>query len=193
MCTIARDFCKATSPKRFQEAGCAICGKLTLLTNLLDINSANCDLNILIWEGAGITCMERTSASDPIREIKGPVIDEQCDSMCRECYKYLKKNQTPPLALANNLWIGHVPVQLQGLTYAERLLIARVRHNRCVVRVRGGMHKMRANAITFSNPIPKVYNVLPPPIEELDEVLAFIFTGPCHPTFEDFKCMPLLV
>jgi hypothetical protein len=52
---------------------------------------------------------------------------------------------------------------------------------------------MRANAITISNPIPKVYHILSPPIEELDEVLAFIYTGPCCPTFEDFKRTPLLV
>ncbi|KDR65595.1 hypothetical protein GALMADRAFT_81652 [Galerina marginata CBS 339.88] len=52
---------------------------------------------------------------------------------------------------------------------------------------------MRANAITFQNPIPKIYDVLPPPLEEVDEVLAFIFTGPCRPTKEDIQRTPLLV
>lgn len=33
----------------------------------------------------------------------------------------------------------------------------------------------------------------PPPLEELDEVLAFIFTGPCLPTKKDIKRTPLLV
>ena len=46
---------------------------------------------------------------------------------------------------------------------------------------------MHANAISFSNPMPKIYNVLPPPIEEMDEVLAFIYTGPCKPTKADFQ------
>jgi len=41
--------------------------------------------------------------------------------------------------------------------------------------------------------MPKIYNVLPPPIEEMDEVLAFIYTGPCKPTKADFKRTPLLV
>ena len=36
---------------------------------------------------------------------------------------------------------------------------------------------MRANAIMFPSPIPKVCNILPPPMEELDEVIAFMFTG----------------
>ncbi|KDR77382.1 hypothetical protein GALMADRAFT_66018, partial [Galerina marginata CBS 339.88] len=52
---------------------------------------------------------------------------------------------------------------------------------------------MRANAITFQNPVPKIYDVLPPPVKELDEVLAFIFTGPCRPTKDDIKRTPLLV
>ena len=55
------------------------------------------------------------------------------------------------------------------------------------------MRKMSANAVTFAHPMPKIYNVLPPPLEELDEVLAFIFTGPCAPTQDDFKRCPMLV
>jgi hypothetical protein len=41
---------------------------------------------------------------------------------------------------------------------------------------------MRANAISFANPTPKIYNILPPPLEEMDNILAFIYTGPCKPT-----------
>ena len=52
---------------------------------------------------------------------------------------------------------------------------------------------MCANTISFLNPMPKIYSVLPPPIEEMDEVLAFIYTGPCKPTKADFKRTPMLV
>jgi hypothetical protein len=52
---------------------------------------------------------------------------------------------------------------------------------------------MRANAITFQNPVPKIYDILPPPVTELDDVLAFIFTGPCQPTRQDIERTPLLV
>jgi hypothetical protein len=41
---------------------------------------------------------------------------------------------------------------------------------------------MHGNAISFANPMPKIDNVLLPPIGEMDEVLAFIYTGPCRPT-----------
>ena len=52
---------------------------------------------------------------------------------------------------------------------------------------------MTANAISFANPISKVYKILPPPIEEMDDVLAFIYTGPCQSTKADFEWTPILV
>ena len=52
---------------------------------------------------------------------------------------------------------------------------------------------MRANAISFTNPVPKIYDMLPPSLNELDEVLACIFTGPCQPTKADIERTPLLV
>jgi hypothetical protein len=55
------------------------------------------------------------------------------------------------------------------------------------------MKKMKANAILFENPMPKIYQRLPPPVDELDEVLAFMYIGPCMPTEEDLERTPLLV
>ena len=91
------------------------------------------------------------------------------------------------------MWLGKIPDELQGLSFVEQLLVGRIRHNRCIVRVAKGMHKMIANAVTFEHPMQKIYTVLPPPIEEMDELLAFIFTGPCQPTKDDFHRTPLLV
>jgi hypothetical protein len=81
------------------------------------------------------------------------------------------------MALANGLWVGNVPKELSDLTFVERLLISRIRSNHCIVHVLKGGWKMQANAIMFPSPIPKVCNILPPPMEELDEVVAFMFTG----------------
>ncbi|KAF7789842.1 hypothetical protein EIP86_000788 [Pleurotus ostreatoroseus] len=41
--------------------------------------------------------------------------------------------------------------------------------------------------------MPKVYKVLPPPREDLDEILAFIYVGPSTPTAEDYKRTPFLI
>ncbi|KIM74021.1 hypothetical protein PILCRDRAFT_80473, partial [Piloderma croceum F 1598] len=113
--------------------------------------------------------------------------------MCCSCEGSLLLGLTPKFALANGLWLGEIPSQLQNLTFTEHLLISRVRHNKCIIRASSGMHKMKCNAIMFENPTPKIYQRLPPPIEDLDEVLAFIFTGPCRPTPEDLERTPLLV
>ena len=39
----------------------------------------------------------------------------------------------------------------------------------------------------------KLYNILPPPVTELDDVIAFIYTGPNPPTQDDYKYTLLLV
>ncbi|KAH7917725.1 hypothetical protein BV22DRAFT_1108516 [Leucogyrophana mollusca] len=52
---------------------------------------------------------------------------------------------------------------------------------------------MIANAISFRHPMQKIYTRLPPAVEDLDDILALIFTGPCAPTNADFQRTPLLV
>ena len=143
--------------------------------------------NINLLKVDGVTSKVRCKWSNPVRELRGPILAPNCSGVCHTCITSLEKKKLPTLALANGLWVGEIPDELQDLTYAEQLLIARVRHNRCIVKVSSGMHKMHANAISFLNPMTKIYNVLPPPIEEMDEVLAFIYTGPCKPTKADFK------
>jgi len=191
--TIVSNWCKDTSPDSFMESGCAVCGQLTPIKNMSKLSVTGCDLNILSREGMGITRQERFSSSDPIQEIKGPVLDQTCTNICCSCEGSLLLGLTPKFALANGLWLGEIPSQLQNLTFTEHLLISRVRHNKCIIRASSGMHKMKCNAIMFENPTPKIYQRLPPPIEDLDEVLAFIFTGPCRPTPEDLERTPLLV
>jgi hypothetical protein len=56
-----------------------------------------------------------------------------------------------------------------------------------------GLRKMVAHAIAFESLVAKVYNILPPPVGDLDEVLAVLFTGPCKPTREELQRTPLLV
>jgi hypothetical protein len=55
------------------------------------------------------------------------------------------------------------------------------------------MRKMVAHAIAFETPVARVYHSLPPPVEDLDEVLAILFTGPCKPTSSEYKRTSLLV
>jgi hypothetical protein len=187
---IVSNFCADTSPEVFEESGCAVCGKLTPICEMEKLSEIE---NVNLLKVDGVTKKARCKSTDPVRELKGPILAPGCSRVCPTCVESLEKKKMPILALANGLWIGKIPDELKDLTYAEQLLIARVRHNRCIVKVSSGMFKMRANAISFSNPMPKIYKVLPPPIEDMDEVLAFIYTGPCKPTKADSQQTPFLV
>jgi len=173
------------------ETGCAVCGKLTPSADLTKLSQ--CKLNLGVLADSGVTRRERFCSNDSIKSLVGPVLIQGLNSICTTCNSSIAKGKIPKMALANGKWLGEVPEQLADLSFAEQLLVSRIRHNRCIVRVSSGMHKMRANAITFANPIVKVYDILPPPVEDLDEVLAFIYTGPCQPTQSDFERTPLLV
>jgi len=52
---IINDFCEATNPSKFQEAGCAVCGALTLKTELFDLALLNIDLSVFNTAGFGFT------------------------------------------------------------------------------------------------------------------------------------------
>jgi len=133
---IVNDFCADTSPSTFEESGCAVCVQLTLYSELIPVAECGCDLSPLV--AAGVTRGERFSQSETIQELEGPVIDRTCKNICQNCVQSLEKGKAPKHALANGLWLGIVPDELKGLTFAEKMMIARVRHNRAVVRVSSG-------------------------------------------------------
>lgn len=189
---IVNDFCADFEPSIFEEAGCAVCGQLTIKSHLFPLQTVQ-DKLYLLPNDLSITRKERHAVNEPLSPIEGAVIANACQSVCRACRASLEKDKVPKNSLANMLWLGEVPQCLKNLTYAERMMVARIRHNRCVIRVNSGRAKMTSNAIMFSSPTVKVYKCLPPSQDEINEVLAFVFTGPCQPTEADFARTPLLV
>ena len=55
------------------------------------------------------------------------------------------------------------------------------------------MSKMKTNVASHFLPMPKIYSVLSPPREDLDDVLVFIYLGPNVPTEKDYKRTLMLV
>ncbi|KZV90031.1 hypothetical protein EXIGLDRAFT_617488, partial [Exidia glandulosa HHB12029] len=55
------------------------------------------------------------------------------------------------------------------------------------------MRKLSGNLICYPNPYPALYDVLPPHRDELDDMLAIVFTGTARPTDEDRKRVPFAV
>jgi hypothetical protein len=188
---VIRDFCIDSEPKRFEESGCAVCGRLTLLVNLSQLKSVKGMLNVL--DMPGVTRIEHMSSKDHIQSCKGPVLDDTCKKICNDCRSSIRKGKVPEFALAKGLWIGKVPKELSDLRFIEKLLNARLRHNCCFVHVASGLRKMTSHVVAFQAPTPKLYHALPPPVEDISEVLAILFTGPTKPTSKDFERTPLLI
>ena len=190
----AASFCTNTEPSMIEEVGCSVCGMLTPKHATKKKENADVDFTILCSESeTEVTRRERQSSLEPIKKIDGPVMDSNCSRVCMDCVGLLKKKKIPLLSLANGNWIGDVPSQLKNLSYAERLLIAKVRPNYCVVRVESGMKKMHANAVLVPNPTAKIYETLPPHRDDLDDVMAFVYTGPTRPSEADLRRTPFLV
>ncbi|KAG6896232.1 hypothetical protein C0992_009557 [Termitomyces sp. T32_za158] len=189
---IISSFCDATSPSVVEEAGCAVCGLLCPSLKLCPIKGLKGFLDVLCAKG--VTQVERRSSKDQAREMSGPVIDHLCDSVCDKCRTALLKGSIPRNALANGLWIGEVPSVLKDLTWVEQMLVSKIRRSLCYAHVRSsGLKKMNAHLIVFNAPVMKVYEILPPPKEDMDEVLAILFTGPSQPTPNELRRLPLLV
>lgn len=183
-------------PDNFEEGGCSVCGQLTPLVHLSPLKHMKNYLGVL--NISSVTRKIRLSESDPIQDCEGPVLDHSCrDRVCDTCRAALRNGKIPNLALAHGLWLGEVPDELKNLSFYEKMLVARVRHNKCFVHVQKGAPSMNckliSNVIAFENPTLKIYDILPPPREDFDEVLAIMFSGPCKPTDEDYKRALLLI
>jgi hypothetical protein len=189
--SIVEEACKRMAFDKIEEAGCAVCGELKLKTSLSPLKNIKNHLHIL--KAHGVTCLARTSAGKVQKEYTGPVLDYNCNLVCETCRSSIRRDKVPRLALANGLWLGDVPNELAGLTLVEKMLVARVRHTCCYIKIATGGRKMKANVVAFETPMPRIYSHLPPPRADMDDVLAIFFTGPCKPTAEDYKRSLVLV
>jgi hypothetical protein len=189
--TIVNSYCKAIQPASFEQSGCLVCGKLYLSSSMVSPHVLKDNVELLAENKC--TRRERFRMSDPIEPQNGPVIAPNCKKVCRMCVDSLCDGRIPRQALATGLWIGEQPAVLKNLTYLERMLISPIRRNYCVSRVSMGGHKLVANAVMFSNPIEKIYTALPPPIADINDIIAVYFTGPVKPVPKLLRRTPFFV
>ena len=125
-----RDFYKATSNAAVCLTICAVCAR--------EVGQIEDEVTVLALDelpNAQRLCpILKHTAHDlfdgKLLEPKG-VSTEECGkyrvNVCMSCHKSLSKetpNTPPPLSLANNKWIGRIPVEISDLTFPEQLLIA---------------------------------------------------------------------
>ena len=98
---IVSDFCENLKPDALEEAGCMVCGQLVPVAQLTRLKAVKNLLHVL--HASGVTRLERSSSMQPIREIKGPVLDYTCTTncICDNCRQCLRNGKTPPYALAS--------------------------------------------------------------------------------------------
>jgi hypothetical protein len=99
---IVSDFCADTSPEVFEENGCAVCGKLTPICEMEELSEIE---NVSLLKADGVTRKARCKSTDPVRELKGPILAPGCSRVCPICVEFLDKKKMPTLALANGLWV----------------------------------------------------------------------------------------
>src|SRR6202142_4046535 len=87
---IVADFCADTSPGVFEEAGCAVCGKLTPICKMEELAEVE---NINLLKADGVTRKARCKSSDPVSELRGPILAPDCSQVCPICVESLEKKR----------------------------------------------------------------------------------------------------
>ena len=101
---IVSDFCADTSPDIFEETGCAVCGKLTPIHEMEELSEVE---NFSLLKVDGISRNVRYKPTDPVKELRGPILAPGCSKVCPICIESLDKKKMPSLALANGLQVCH--------------------------------------------------------------------------------------
>lgn len=104
--------------------------------------------------------------------------------LCHKCHVSLSKEHIPKFSAANNMWLGDIPTELQGLTIPEEKLISLYRHNSCIIKLQSPFHStttaqtaLKGNCITFLQNVPNIVNSLPLTLADLCDTLKVIFIG----------------
>ncbi len=162
--SILTDVCHAMSLSQFKEASCCIGSQLMPIAQL----SSNCHMKrfMSMLKISGVIRTEILSSDQNILDIWDPVIDHSTSYICIKYRVSIRKSNTPQLALVQGLWLGEVPEVLTRLMFAGHILIAKVRHNCCFVKVsltdigflKLSVRKIISYIISFN--MIKVYNIL---------------------------------
>ena len=76
---IVSDFCADTLPNVFEEAGCAVCGKLTPICEMEELSEVE-NINLLKFDGVTRNAVHKSS--DPVEELREPILAPSCNKVC---------------------------------------------------------------------------------------------------------------
>lgn len=124
--------------------------------------------------------------------------------LCTSCLCCLRRQTIPKHALANRLYLGPVPNELNDLTMVEECMIAQARAKSWIVKLQEtdreitsptSQHGLKGHTIIYPQQPDKLATVLPQPISETLTFICIIFIGNLTLTKEWLwsKAKPLVV
>jgi len=84
--------CAETSPDLFEESGCAVCGKLIPICKMEELSEVE---NINLLKVNGVIRQAGCNGSDPVSELRGPILAPDCDRVCPPCVEFLENTICP--------------------------------------------------------------------------------------------------
>ncbi|KAI0825910.1 hypothetical protein BC629DRAFT_1276096, partial [Irpex lacteus] len=148
---IIQGFVKDSTFEAIHEEGCAVCGCLSTANTMTSLEHCQLDFSVLVKPH--VTKGEQRLDGSVIPNSQGPVLASGCDKVCAPCFNILGHRRMPRNALANGLWLGDVPPELQGLSWMEQKLIAKINVSRAIVRVKESkLMQMKTNVVCRASP-----------------------------------------
>lgn len=182
---------------------CSSCGLSVTTSHSVSASHDEIDLLVLavppdwvdrgIWQGSDMDLLLAHEGGAP------PV-----SRFCLPCDSSLRRGLLPKFALANHLFVGQVPIELQGLTVVEENMIALTRLKCMILQLKEersstpGIFSQRAytgHSIYFHQNVQAFATVLPPPIDEILGYICVLFVGSHKPSqhFLRTHAKPLVV
>lgn len=228
---LQKAFVEATSSESLRESPCAVCGASFVRQDMRpesicidDIMEELSLLRLNLDVPPGVKLMyQRKDCLDGLA-VYSPAVHSTESSkismdMCCTCHKSLiERKELPALAIANGLYLGSVPPELQELTVIEEALIARRRAKMWVVHLRGDgkdndettsetegsrsfkldgteQKGMRGHVVVFGADPKHLISKLPPPLTCESVPVCVVFVGDKTPSKEWLlnKAKPLII
>ncbi|PPQ71479.1 hypothetical protein CVT24_011973 [Panaeolus cyanescens] len=125
-------------------------------------------------------------------------------ALCRSCFSSQESGRVPPLSLGNHNFLGVIPEELCGLTYAEEGMLSLCRAKTTVLQLTEFESKqtsmlaqkaLKGNIVVFPQNPSAVARTLPVKPQEIAKYMCVVFIGNSVPTREWLlnKAKPLLV
>lgn len=185
MAQIIREFQAQTSADAMRKLPCSFCSLNTRWSEVSLYTERELDISVLA------AAVETLKTHYNIPEMESHRLFDGVYNVCVTCNRCIRRasfTSVPHLSWANGCWIGDVPAELKGLTYAEELVIARAHSTKCWFKLNSGYLSQRAahgNVCIHPHEITKLATVLPRPISNLYEEIVVMFVRGNTPATEE--------